>query len=65
MPFDLFIDDTCPKCRMPVKRASIERHPFHRDLALQNFKCADCGHVKTKVISLKPGDPPTSPEAAA
>ena len=27
MSFDLFINDTCPKCRKPIKLAVIEQHP--------------------------------------
>jgi hypothetical protein len=32
----------------------VEPHPSRRDVALENFVCADCGPVKTKSISLKP-----------
>jgi hypothetical protein len=63
MSFILFFNETCPKCRKPVMRAVIEPHPSRRDVALQNFECSDCGVVKTKVLSLKPGAPP--PELAA
>jgi hypothetical protein len=63
MSFTLFVDDTCPKCRKPIKQTTIELHPTRRDLALHNFHCADCGPIKTKVFSLKPGEPP--PELAA
>ena len=50
-------------CRLNYTRDVPEPHPTRRDLALQNFECADCGAVKTKVLSLKPGAPP--PELAA
>ena len=63
MSLNLFIHDTCPKCYKPIMQAVIEAHPTRRDLALQNFECADCRVVKTKVFSLKPGEPP--PELAA
>jgi hypothetical protein len=63
MSFMLFVDDTCPKCRKPIKQTTIELHPTRRDLALHNFQCADCGPVKTKIISLKPEKP--SAELAA
>jgi hypothetical protein len=63
MSYDTFIDEICPRCHKPVKPAVIEPHPTRRDLALQNFECANCGPIKTKVISLKPGVPP--PELAA
>jgi hypothetical protein len=63
MSFTLFVDDTCPKCRKPVRLAVIEPHPSRRDLAIHNFECADCGLVKAKIYSLKPGAP--APELAA
>jgi hypothetical protein len=63
MSLTLFIDDICPKCHQPMMQAIIEPHPSRRDLAFQNFECADCGPVKTKVLYLKPGAPP--PELAA
>jgi hypothetical protein len=55
--------DICPKCHKPMLRAVIEPHPTRHDLALQNFECADCGPVKTNILSLKPGKP--SPELTA
>jgi hypothetical protein len=58
MPFSVYIDDTCPKCRKPVKLAVIEPHPTRRDLSLHNFECADCGFVRTKIFPVKPGAPP-------
>ena len=70
MPFILYVDDNCPKCRKPTMQALVELHPTNPDLALQNFECADCGPVKTKIISLTPktdlrsGDSPTEGAAA-
>ena len=63
MSFTLFMKETCPRCRKPTMQGVIEAHPSRRDIALENFVCADCGPVKTKIISLKPGAPP--PELAA
>jgi C4-type Zn-finger protein len=63
MSFTLYVDDTCPKCRKPTMQAVVELHPTNPELALQNFECADCGPVKTKIISLKPREP--APELAA
>jgi ssDNA-binding Zn-finger/Zn-ribbon topoisomerase 1 len=63
MSFTLYVDDTCPKCRKPTMQAVVELHPTNPDLALQNFECAECGPVKTKVILLKSGTP--SPELTA
>jgi hypothetical protein len=49
-----YFNDLCPRCRKPIMQAVIESHPDNRDRALQKFHCADCGPVKTTVISLKP-----------
>jgi hypothetical protein len=38
-------------------QATIEVHPTSPDIALHNFRCAVCGPVKTKVISLTPKKP--------
>jgi hypothetical protein len=57
MSLTLFVDDTCPKCRKPVRLAVIEPHPTRRDLAVHNFLCIDCGPVKAKVYTLKPPTP--------
>jgi hypothetical protein len=54
MPFDLFMDDTCPKCRKPVKFAGIEPHPNRRDLAVHKFHCANCGATTTRILFRKP-----------
>lgn len=58
-----FTDYRCPKCGKPTVETVVEPHPSRRDVALQNFECADCGVVRTKVLSLKLGAPP--PELAA
>jgi hypothetical protein len=63
MSLTVFFNETCPRCFKPIMRGVIEPHPSRRDLALQNFQCAECGVVKTKVHSLKPGEP--SPDLAA
>jgi hypothetical protein len=55
MSLTLFIDDTCPRRRKPVKLAVIEPHPSDRDLAIHNYHCVDCGPVRAKIISLKAG----------
>jgi hypothetical protein len=54
MSLNLFFNETCPKCRKPIMQGVVEPHPSRRDVALENFVCADCGPVKTKIISLKP-----------
>ena len=54
MPLILFTDEPCPNCRKPIKQTTITLHPTLPDVALHNYECADCGPVKTKVISLMP-----------
>jgi chemotaxis family two-component system response regulator Rcp1 len=63
MSFQRFAFDTCPRCHEPIELATIEPSPARRDLVLHNFACAGCGSVKTKVLSLKPGE--RLPEPAA
>ena len=53
MSFDLFMDDTCPKCRKALKLDAIKPHTTRSDLAVHSFKCAHCGAVKTKVLFRK------------
>jgi hypothetical protein len=53
MSFDLFMDDTCPKCRKPIEIAAVEQHPTRGDLAVHKFECAGCGDVKTKILFRK------------
>jgi len=60
MSIDLSMNDTCPKCRKPMKPTTVTPHPTRRDLAIHSFACADCGPIKIKILFLKP-DPP-SPE---
>jgi hypothetical protein len=38
---DLFMNDTCPRCRKPIKLAVIEQHPIRRDLVVHKFRL--CG----------------------
>jgi hypothetical protein len=53
----VFTDDTCPRCLKPTKLSYIEPHPTQSDLAVHDFVCADCGTVKSKIISLRPINP--------
>jgi RNase P subunit RPR2 len=55
--------EICPKCHEPLMQAVVEAHPSRRDIAYHNFECADCGPIKTKVISLNRDEPPTGPSA--
>ena len=48
MSLDLFMNDTCPKCRKLIKLTAVEPHPTHRALAVHNFECASCGPVTTR-----------------
>jgi hypothetical protein len=55
MSIDLFMNDTCLKCRKPIKETSVTPHPTRHELAIHEFACADCGVVKTKILLLKRG----------
>jgi hypothetical protein len=57
------LNDPCPKCGKPTMQAEIELHPTRSDLAVHNFQCANCGPVKSKILSLKP--PPRRSEVVA
>jgi hypothetical protein len=56
MSFDLFMNDTCPKCRKLMTLAAIEPHPTRRDLAVHKFHCASCGASKTKILFRRPSE---------
>jgi hypothetical protein len=53
MPITFVVDEICPRCRKPIKIATIELHPSRSDLAVHNFECIDCGPVRAKLIPLK------------
>jgi NADH:ubiquinone oxidoreductase subunit C len=59
MSLTVFFSDTCPRCHKLIMQADIEPHPTRSDFALQNFKCVNCGPVKTKILSLRSNTPPT------
>jgi hypothetical protein len=63
MSIDLFMNDTRPKCRKPIKETTVTPHPTRHDLGIHNLECADCGVVRTKILSLKPSE--SRVEAAA
>jgi hypothetical protein len=58
MSLGFHLNDACPKCGKPLLQAVIELHPTRSDRALHDFTCANCGPIKTKIISLKPGEAP-------
>jgi ssDNA-binding Zn-finger/Zn-ribbon topoisomerase 1 len=47
------MNNTCPKCRKPIKLAAIEPHPISGDLAVHKFECGACGPVLTKILLRK------------
>jgi C4-type Zn-finger protein len=57
MSLNLYFNEPCPKCGKPTMQSEIDPHPSRTDVAIQNFHCADCGPIKTVVLSLKPGKP--------
>jgi hypothetical protein len=54
MASNFYAEDICPKCAKPIFQSNIDRHPSRPDLAIYNFRCADCGPVKSEIISLTP-----------
>jgi hypothetical protein len=64
MSLTFYFNDPCPKCAKPILQAVIEPHPSLRNLALQKFHCADCGPIKTNVLSLSRPVKPSSELAA-
>ena len=57
MSVTFYSKDPCPKCSKPIMHAVIELHPSCRDIALHKLQCADCGPIKTTLLSLKPVKP--------
>jgi hypothetical protein len=58
MSVTFYFKDPCPKCSKPIMYAVVEPDPSCRDLALHKLHCADCGPIKTILLSLKPVKPP-------
>jgi hypothetical protein len=54
MSLDLFMNDSCPKCRKPIKLAAVGPHPNSRELAVHRFECSSCGRMTTKILYRKP-----------
>jgi hypothetical protein len=50
MSFDIFVNDTCPKGRKPIKLITVAPHPTRRDLAVHNLECTDCELVAIKTL---------------
>jgi hypothetical protein len=63
MSMTLYTNEPCPRCGKTIRQTTIDLHPTRDGLAIHTFECGDCGPVKSKVYSLKPGKP--SPELAA
>jgi len=60
MSVDLFMNDTCPKCRKPLKPAVIESHPTRPSLAVHKFECSNCGAIQTKILFRKSDNAPSN-----
>jgi hypothetical protein len=54
MALTFYSNDPCSKCGRPVMQAVIDLHPSLPDMALQKIGCANCGPIKTKILSLRP-----------
>jgi len=53
MSLDLFMNDTCQKCRKPLMPAIIEPHQTRRSLAVHKWECPNCGATQTKILFRK------------
>jgi RNase P subunit RPR2 len=53
MSIDLFMNDTCPKCRQLLMPAVIDPHPTRRNLSVHKSKCSNCGAVQTSILFRK------------
>jgi hypothetical protein len=63
MLLTLFVDTNCPRCGNLIRLAFVSRHPARSDAALCSHECAECGHVTTSDLSLRPMTRPP-PKAA-
>jgi hypothetical protein len=61
--FDLFMNDTCRKCRKLIKLVSVTPMDVNNDLAVHKFECTHCGSVTKKIFIRKPNYSP--PELVA
>jgi hypothetical protein len=57
MSLDLFMNDTCPKCRKPLEPAIIVSHPTRHGFAVRRCECSNCGVVQTKILFRKLSKP--------
>ena len=55
MSMTLYTNEPCPRCGKTIRQTTVDLHPTRAGLAIHNFECVDCGPVKSKVYSLKPG----------
>jgi uncharacterized Zn finger protein len=46
--------EACPTCGKAITLDVCEPHPTRADLELRNFRCENCGLVKTVAVSLRP-----------
>jgi hypothetical protein len=64
MSLNLTYNDYCPRCHKLTMQSVIEAHQSRTDIAIQNFYCADCGPLKSVVLTLEPAKK-RSPHLAA
>jgi hypothetical protein len=53
MSLDVFMNDTCPKCRKLIKLTAVEPHPTNRELAVHKLEGASCRPVTSKILYRK------------
>jgi len=61
MALHFIVDESCPKCREPVKLAVVDLHPKLSETATHTLKCSFCGFEKIKIFSIKAELPKTAP----
>ncbi len=65
MSMTLYTNEPCPRCGKTIRQTTIELHPTRDGVAVHNFECVDCGTVKSKLYSLKPGQVGAGASSAA
>ena len=55
--------EACPTCGKAIILDLCEPHPTRAGIELRNFRCENCGLVKTVIVSLRPRT--STPELAA
>jgi len=63
MTLRFIVEDSCPKCRVPINIAVVELHPELSETAVHILKCSFCGFEKKKIFSIRAQLPKSAPAA--